>query len=79
MEKGYKTMSEVETMENTDNLYILFEEDPEGTKNYDLSRGIFEGLENAKAALKSEKAYNKEPVFIAKYNDYMEGNYNYID
>lgn len=62
--------------ENMDNAYIVFEEDEEGTKNYDLCKGIFTDLEVAKEY--AEAMNGKEKNYVANYKDYMDGNYDYL-
>lgn len=53
--------------------YVVFEEDPEGNKHYDLSHGVFDDLEIAK-----EYATTFPESYVAVYSEYISGNYNYL-
>lgn len=53
--------------------YVVFEEDPEGKKTYDLTLGVFDDLKIAK-----EYATKFPESHVAIYSDYISGNYNYI-
>lgn len=56
--------------------YIVFEEDSQKPKMYDLCQGVFSNLEVAKEY--AESIHTNEDLFVANYNDYMSGNYNYL-
>lgn len=58
------------------NSFIIFEEDFTGTKNYDLIKAIFSNLDVAIEYAK--EIVSKEPLYIAEYQSYINGNYNYI-
>lgn len=75
-ENHYVTNRQIEEMENTNNLYVVAEEDTIKPKMYDLCHGIFDNFEIAKDYAKS--IYNTEPIFVTDYNSYIEGNYNYL-
>lgn len=62
--------------ENMDKAYIVFEEDEEGKKNYDLCKGIFTDLEVAKEY--AEAITRKEKNYVSNFKDYVEGNYDYL-
>lgn len=70
------TNKKIEEMENTNNLYVVFEEDTPKPKMYDLVHAIFDNLEIAKEYAKC--IYNKEPIYVTDYNSFIEGNYNYL-
>lgn len=77
---NYVSYNEVEKMEDTSGLYVVFEEeDNEKTKGYDLCLGIYRTLESALKARKDEQYTRKDKVYVAKYDEYIDGNYNYID
>lgn len=61
--------------EELEQAFILFEED-DGSKNYDLCKGVFSSLEVAKEY--AEAISGKEPLYIADYKEYVNGNYDYI-
>lgn len=69
-------LEEREEKEDLDNLYIVFEEDQTGSKNYDLTKGVFNDFEVAKKY--AEDIHQKEDLFIAEYKKYIEGNYDYL-
>lgn len=62
--------------EEVDEAYIVFEEDEKGVKTYDLCVGIFNDLEVAKEY--ADSIHTTEDLFIAKYDDYMNGSYDYL-
>lgn len=76
LEKHYLTGKQVEELEDTSGLYIVFEEDGDKPKGYDLTQGIFDDLEAAKEY--AEQIHREEDLFITKYDEYMSGNYNYL-
>lgn len=59
-------------------MYTVFEEDNQKGKMYDLEKGKFETLEEAKAYAEGISKYTKEDIFIADSEEYESGNYNYI-
>ena len=80
MKKYYEehnlSYNEVEEMEDTSNLYVVFEEDFEGKKTYDLTKAIFDDKE---VAIDYAKNINcNEDLYVAKYDEYFEGNYDYV-
>jgi hypothetical protein len=64
-----------ELVENGGECYIVFEEDTDG-KNYDLTQGIFKDLEIARKFVGNNNG--NQPLYIAKYSEYVAGNYDYI-
>ena len=56
--------------------FVVFEEDSEAGKAYDLVKGIFSDLEVAKEY--ADSIHNEEDIFVADYADYVEGNYDYL-
>lgn len=75
-EQHYITSKQVEDMEDTSGLFAVFEEDSDKPKMYDLTKGIFDDFETAKEY--AEAIHDKEDIFVANYNDYVNGNYNYL-
>lgn len=70
----YATNEEMEAMEK--DLFVVFEEDPEGKKHYDLQLAVFTDLDVAKEyAVWME---DKEKLYVARFKDYSEGNYDYL-
>lgn len=77
---GFVSYEQAEKMDDTSGLYVVFEEeDNEKTKAYDLCLGIYRSLEKALKARDDEQYTRKEKVYVAKYDEYIDGNYNYID
>lgn len=65
-----------EQAEEMEVAYILFEEDKNGTKNYDLTKGIFSELDVAIEYAEAIK--DEEKQYVANYKDYVDGNYDYL-
>lgn len=76
---NYLTESEAqEIAEDGGTVYVVFEEQEPGRKekSYDLMQGIFEELVEAKEFV--NEMQKEEPLYIARYTDYISGNYDYI-
>lgn len=71
-----KDLEEYEEAGILGNLFIVFEEDPEGKKNYDLSMGVFSDV--SVAIEYAQAIINKENLYVANYENYYNGNYDYI-
>lgn len=65
-----------EQAEEMEKAFIVFEEEDGNQKNYDLCVGIFSDLEVAKEY--AEAVERTEKLYIANYNDYIGGNYDYL-
>lgn len=65
-----------EMIEEGATLYAVFEEDPEGTKTYDLCKGVFTDLAVAKDY--ASRIAGSDEIHVADYAAYMEGNYDYL-
>jgi hypothetical protein len=65
-----------EIIENGGECYVVFEEDSLKPKGHDLTQGIFENLDSARQFVGANN--HKEPLYIAKYSEYISGNYDYI-
>lgn len=73
-----------ELMEQVENTYIVFEEDPENSKTHDLCKGLFFCLEDAKGYSEGLNSYLTLPNdenkrnYVALYKDYIAGCYDYL-
>lgn len=69
-------LEEREENEDLQDLYVVFEEDEKGIKNYDLLKAVFNDLEVAKQY--ANGIHDKENIYVAKYDEYIDGNYDYL-
>lgn len=70
--------SEAEEAVGIFDIVCVFEEQDASKplKTYDLLSGVFDNLDEAKKY--AEEMQDEEPLYIARYTDYMNGNYEYL-
>lgn len=56
--------------------YVVFEENENEQKNYDLCHGVFSDIEVAKEY--ADDIFTTEIIYVAKAKDYFNGDYNYL-
>lgn len=62
--------------EELDAAYIVFEECEDGSKTYDLTKGIFTDLDVAIEYAEAIK--DDEKQYVSTYKDYIVGTYDYL-
>lgn len=90
VEEGNKLIAEYEEEDKKEGAYepdfycimdvtkfVVFEED-NGKKNYDLTIKVCDTLEEAKEIAEYHFNRGKGDIFVADYDAYMDGNYDYL-